>query len=211
MPYSHEVTNGLESLSVKSALSSHASDQVSRKSAIDPLDAYAETMLHQDQSDRTSVRSINSKTSVRSTVSKNTLKGDQPTSPSPKSLPRQPSMESLSKRTVSRQSSIDDANKGSISRKSSTESGFNHPQTADKESKDRSQSNRAVANATLLQDDEDEREDLESNVDFGKTTLFGKTRNLGLTYKALSQASDEEEDVYSDNFSDRPYNNDDDF
>lgn len=51
---------------------------------------------------------------------------------------------------------------------------------------------------------EEEVDDMESNVDFGKTTLFGKTRNLGLTYKALSQASDEEgaKSDYSDNFSD---------
>lgn len=41
-------------------------------------------------------------------------------------------------------------------------------------------------------------EEVESNADFGKTTLFAKTKDLKMTYKALSQSSggDEDEDNY---------------
>lgn len=50
------------------------------------------------------------------------------------------------------------------------------------------------SNHTLTKEKEEEKDDLESNADFGKTTLFAKTRDMNLTYKALSQASDEEDE-----------------
>ena len=217
----------LETFSVKSGLSSHTSDRLSKKSA-DPLAAYASTLHQKDSSDKASVVSAASRTS---TLRKEATSNSVASADLEKPLSRKSSIESASRSlrsqktaqnsVLTRKSSVESLEKPRLSRKSSgdlTSEGrapVSRQSSEESVGKQNSRTSAGVAtlrpnNNSTLPQGSDEGEDLESNVDFGKTTLFGKTRDLGLTYKALSQASDED-DVYSDNFSDQPYNDDDDF
>lgn len=187
-PATNGITTGIEKMSVKSDLSSHTSDKVSapssRKASVpsDPLDAFAATLAERDQADQASVKSSASRKSAKSSGSKtSTLKGSA-TSSKPRPLDRQASRESVGSapRPAPRRASID-------SRPSVTP---RRQQSVDSYADD------TESNADLTKT-------IESNADFGKTTVFGKTRELGLTYKALSQASDEEDYDYNDDkFSD---------
>lgn len=222
-------TAGLETFSVKSSLSSHASDKSSKRS-IDPLAAYADTFGQRESSDKASIKSTTSKASRTSTLKEETFtkplvsQSDYDWDDANKSLSRKSSVESATKMSrpeLGQRPSADALVKPSLSRKSSTESAgmrsnASHHSSKASVSKLNSTANelrRPSAPSTNGQTSplqaSDDGEELESHVDFGKTTLFGKTRDLGLTYKALSQASDE--DTYSDNFSDKPYDDEDGF
>ncbi|XP_067943007.1 uncharacterized protein [Watersipora subatra] len=215
----------IDTFSIKSAVSSHPSEQAYKQS-VDPLQDYAQEMALEN-SDKASVRSAISRASKASTLkgNKSDSSHELPSNSTHKALSHK-STESLSKAssdapyvTMVRKSSVDSTERSTVSRKSSAE-GERHPPTVSRQSSGESvtrssaETRNAKAIASLpsskpstIHAGSDEGDDLESNAAFGKTTLFGKTRNLGLTYKALSQASDED-DEYSDNFSDKGYDED---
>ena len=206
----NNISTGLENMSVKSTLSSHTSDKASAPSSrkasalTDPLDAFAATLAERDQADQASVKSSGSKKTTKSTASRaSTLKGSVSSKPQP--LDRQVSRESMgtAPRPAPRRGSVDSRQSTTPRRQQSVDSAGSAGQRQRDSDRDDDEESNAEMTKTL-----------ESNADFSKTMVFGKTRELGLTYKALSQASDDEDYDYDDDkFSDdgKVRNSDDDF
>lgn len=217
---------GMETMSVKSELSSHPSEKVSTKASADPLANYAETLAQRDHSDKVSVHSAASKSSRTSALKdsagskplprqaayssssrqtsvnsrKDSLADETTPTPSPRYSSKR-SEASVDREVVSKQSPAS-SQRSTRSVYKSKQRGF--PGSDSHNDGDTDDKAKSTSRQTSLEDEEG-REDLESNIEFGKTTMFAKTKNLDMTYKALSQVSgdlENDSDNYSDKYSD---------